>query len=676
MTEDGVHEWEPVAALALKSERILAGAIGNDSRGVAVTNGGLLVTKEHPDQWVRLDQGVRFVAAGIASTGEGVAVAAFGQLAFPTRIADYGDVFGRIDVDRIVRSEELADGPVAAIGPDGFGMITSRFGSMLLNGGDGRWQYGDRARIRPVFALAFSEQYGSLVDREGRTIRTINGGQDWGQSVIPLKDREEVSIAVAGAGGHKGLIGGDMGSAFLTADRGGNWTRSGDLMLQADERLTAAALGGMEGLVAGDKGSVSITSDGGTTWHSLELGLQETEWITGAVLSADGHQGIIAGDQGSVFVRADSASGWRKVDGDTLLEKTERIRELRAEGSRVLVVGTEGSVFMSRDGGASWRQKHQLKRVGFARVLAWDEAGDLGLIVGESLVVTSNAGETWTAPLRMDLKEGDEISVAAFGRGGYALAGSSMGDLFGSLDGGRTWDRASDLSFKASERIVDGGFLGDGKNGWVVGDKGSVFVTRDGGKQWLSTNWEHAVDGRIEVVANSGDGSTYLASHGGSVFMLGYYPTMGKWMDFPLEQIRQEMGRAPVVVRNSDIAEGIRTFIGVVAATGSEGEGDRVTRDMAGTGIVALLNDLTVRRTVMLIIVFFLVRLLVQLYHYDMRLSAFWDSRADAMVVAQSYAMSGTASFDELVGVLGPDAYDFKAAPKPMAGEVRLPRGP
>ena len=88
-----------------------------------------------------------------------------------------------------------------------------------------------------------------------------------------------------------------------------------------------------------------------------------------------------------------------------------------------------------------------------------------------------------------------------------------------------------------------------------------------------------------------------------------------------------------------------------------------------------LLGEINVLRGVTLAVVFFLVQILVRLYQYSLRLAAFWDSRADALLLARSFASGRAVKFDDLVMALAPDAYDFKAPPKSPFDWVRARRG-
>lgn len=74
-------------------------------------------------------------------------------------------------------------------------------------------------------------------------------------------------------------------------------------------------------------------------------------------------------------------------------------------------------------------------------------------------------------------------------------------------------------------------------------------------------------------------------------------------------------------------------------------------------------TDNMIIRAVTLVVIFFLVQVLIRLYQYNIRLAAFQDSRADALMLSGSLA-EGRLRFDELVITMSPDSYDFKQMPK------------
>lgn len=64
-------------------------------------------------------------------------------------------------------------------------------------------------------------------------------------------------------------------------------------------------------------------------------------------------------------------------------------------------------------------------------------------------------------------------------------------------------------------------------------------------------------------------------------------------------------------------------------------------------------------RAVATLATIYLVQLFVGLYRYSVRLAAFWDSRADAVLLGPSFS-GDKPSFDDLIAALAPDALDFK----------------
>ena len=73
---------------------------------------------------------------------------------------------------------------------------------------------------------------------------------------------------------------------------------------------------------------------------------------------------------------------------------------------------------------------------------------------------------------------------------------------------------------------------------------------------------------------------------------------------------------------------------------------------------------LTGARITTLVVLLLLAQILARIYQYSLRLSAFWESRADAVFLSDSFAEEKAERFDDLVGALAPDAYDFKPLPK------------
>ena len=384
-----------------------------------------------------------------------------------------------------------------------------------------------------------------------------------------------------------------------------------------------------------------MTKDGGQTWEVPEgLKLKEGEWIVAATFGADDY-GLVAGDEGSVFVTKDGGQTWEVPVGLKLKEAEQTVAAAFGTDVRHGVVsGTEGSVFVTKDG-----------------------------------------GQTWEVPGGLELKEGEWIVAATFGADDYGLVAGDEGSVFVTKDGGQTWEVPGGLELKEGEWIVAATFGADGY-GLVAGDEGSVFVIRSSKQGWISTERDSQGASFVDVVRATPDGRDYVAADAeGGIHLLRAYPELATWESRSLAEIRSLMS-GDEVLRASTIGQEIINFLGgnirsdTTSPDNDQSDTGRLDRNedksaqpdnsakSSKGAFGGFLDDLTVMRIVALTVLFFLVQVLVRLYQYNLRLAVFWDSRADAVLLARSFAYHSAERFDDLVATLAPDGLDFKPPPK------------
>ena len=143
-------------------------------------------------------------------------------------------------------------------------------------------------------------------------------------------------------------------------------------------------------------------------------------------------------------------------------------------------------------------------------------------------------------------------------------------------------------------------------------------------------------------------------------YILKPYPNLD---GMSLVDMHKEMGKDDIL-KNSGIYKDISTFLYETSSSfdGGDKGGKTVNGDSGGFSIN--IGDVTAIRIVTLVALFFMVHVLVRLHQYSLRLAAFWDARADAVLLARSFACRSAETFDDLVAALAPDAYDFKPPPK------------
>ena len=556
------------------------------------------------------------------------------------------------------------------------------------------------------------------IDR-GKALVSLDSGQTWSvPKGLELEEGERTVVATFGPDGRHGVVGGQGGSVFVTQDGGKTWSVPKGLVLKEGEWIVAATFGqdGRHGVVGGQKDSVFVTQDGGKTWSVPEkLELEEGERIAAATFGPDGRHGVVGGQKGSVFVTQDGGKTW-SVPEKLVLKKGELMfaATFGPDSGHGVVGGQKDSVFVTQDGGKTWNvpKSLKLKEGEWIVAVTFGPDGRHGVIGGDegSVFVTQDGGKTWSVPenseLRKDLelKEGEWIVAATFGPDGrHGVVGGHEGSVFVTQDGGKTWsvpensELRKDLELKEGEWIVTAAFDADGRFGVVAGSEGSVFITQNSVLRWNSTEVDHQGTSSIDVVSAILGGQAFVAVDGdGGIQLLKAYPDMAEWENQSLDAMRIRI-QEDEILRKSVIGREITKFLDkALSADGNVDSGEdskpgngedsksrngedsksrngedsksrngEDSKSRNGKGFFSdLFDELTLMRVVTLIILFFLVQILVRLHQYSLRLATFWDSRADALLLAQSFAYHNAATFDDLVAALAPDAYDFKPSPK------------
>ena len=194
---------------------------------------------------------------------------------------------------------------------------------------------------------------------------------------------------------------------------------------------------------------------------------------------------------------------------------------------------------------------------------------------------------------------------------------------------------------------------------------GSVFTTQSSGQSWVSTERDHQGTTFIDVVSALPGGRDFVAmDDDGGIHLLKAYPDIAKWENRFLDAMRIRI-RDDEILRKSVVGREIANFLGsVLDADVDDGEAPKPGNDEPLPLFIRLFDELTVMRVVTLIALLLLVQILVRLHQYSLRLATFWDARADAVLLARSFACRSAETFDDLVDALAPDAYDFKPSPK------------
>lgn len=292
---------------------------------------------------------------------------------------------------------------------------------------------------------------------------------------------------VPDAKGLQGWAVGDDGVIWHTVDGGKFWERqpSGVRASLRSVHFLDAQLGWIAGREelpgGGSAGVVLYTRDGGLSWRRILMnslpGLHLVRFV-------DGKTGYLAGDgseqfPSGVFATTDAGRTWQPVSGPRA--PSWRAGDFNAEGGALA---------------GAWNRQATVRR---AQVFAVDSdtlggrtlcglqlRGDDGIAVGQGglvLLSKKSRGSSWGyADLQVPQKVREQWDFhAVHGVGNHFwIVGRPGSVAIHSPDAGKTWE----VVRTQQTMPLHGVFFHDEKQGWAVGELGTIVATADGGKSW------------------------------------------------------------------------------------------------------------------------------------------------------------------------------------------------
>jgi photosystem II stability/assembly factor-like uncharacterized protein len=345
--------------------------------------------------------------------------------------------------------------------------------------------------------------------------RTTNGGTSWAK----FNPFNSTNYSIYFADKMKGWLAGTYKGKpviYKTTDGGYNWTESLILQFYPYHFYSISFTDTLTGVAVGSKGMIYKTTDGGNTWLPKTINVVEgftsvffinesKGWASGNDLIAKttdgGNTWTIDNLNLSIQLKKVQflddnlgwAFGWSASQTDKILKTTDgghywsdiyssSIKDLFFVNPNVGYLAASGSrILKSIDGGFTWNEVSFTDQAIYNSVYFIDEnrgwaagtigefrAGYNGLIKG-----TLDGGQNWflftssQTKNILKIKFIDELN-------GWALSNTG---ILGSTNGGQTWN------FLSSVGGNDFQFL-DYNNGFIVGNKGEIFYTSNGGNTW------------------------------------------------------------------------------------------------------------------------------------------------------------------------------------------------
>lgn len=254
-----------------------------------------------------------------------------------------------------------------------------------------------------------------------------------------------------------------------------------------DNLFGVKALGPSDAWAVGNFGSIYHTTDGGRTWEARESGTRNPLF---SVDFADPTHGWIVGKSSIILATRNGGRTWSPQRSAISAEK--HLFKVHAIDARtVWAVGDWGALTVTHDGGTTWEDRSLPDDVVLYDVSFPDPQN--GFVSGEfgTVMATSDGGATWS-------KRPTGTEKTLFGihftspTEGWAVGMDGL--LLRTRDGGQSWAaQRGEASTGALEEVRFLDVMKNpglyavrvaGKTGMVVGDTGTVLVSRDGGEHW------------------------------------------------------------------------------------------------------------------------------------------------------------------------------------------------
>ena len=504
-----------------------------------------------------------------------------------------------------------------------------------------------------------------------------------GQARDSIGDPASRRLAIS-ASGALAVVAADRGSVTVLA-KGQNdkWEVRKTVELPTSETIRAVRMSRDESvlLVVGTNGtiwSIEPAGDSGSTPAHVSLDMAAEEQVHLLFLAGGNGTNInmifVVGNKGTVYtLQYDKQKREIVRRSSTVLkfalDETIRQAAMGPSGRIGAILGTE-NLFLKTSVGGEWRVasveglslNRQLRGVSvheaLDRVVLRDYARNYYM---------QQVNGTWQLDESLLLGEGEDVAASG-ATGDAVIVVGERGSIRFKLPlteplTGKPWKEGAEVPLAPSEEPILAAIDDRGIQKLVATNTGKVLLQRRMGGEWIRTGFidEHGRgDGDSDATGNEDglfasvrwrDGSFRIDTTNGQVLALAALPSLADAYQWPPVAVMDELERNNL--HNSHLYQEMTKFVEAYYARPVPGADERMLLSAEET-------NLLFSRVVTLAILFLLVHILVRSYQYVLKLSAFWDARADAMLAAETFGSHGRVPFDRLVQSFAPDALDFK----------------
>jgi photosystem II stability/assembly factor-like uncharacterized protein len=312
-----------------------------------------------------------------------------------------------------------------------------------------------------------------------------DGGETW-RALPGIRGRRIESLAMSPSDSRV-LSAGTSQGVYSSADGGENWQRISRENDPEVQDITALAFDPADSKIiyAGTPHLPWKTVDGGATWRSIHDGLIDDSDIFSIHVNPDRREMVFASACSGIYRSDNAGDSWRKLIGIPGTHRRTHILAQDPRASETIYAGTTLGLFKSADEGRTWR--HLTFEQVNAMVFDPDDPRTLYLATEHAGVLKSNdAGET-VHPVNIGFANHNLTQITGDGQRLYASSAYEglYGGVFISNDGGLDWILQANehallgrnLNSLAATRLPGVGLFAAAED--------AVLRSMDGGKTWV-----------------------------------------------------------------------------------------------------------------------------------------------------------------------------------------------
>lgn len=272
--------------------------------------------------------------------------------------------------------------------------------------------------------------------------------------------------------GEKVWIVGYHGTIFHSKDRGENWELQKNSTNKA--LFSLSMVGEKKGWAVGSDGTVVHTDDG-KIWNTQS---SNTGQHLFDVIFLDEKKGFVSGAEGTILYTKDGGKVW---EGRSIQEDIDFYSICFADQNHGWTTGEFGVIFHTEDGGKTWKKQKSPIEISIVsgesqclfKIRFKDKKTGYAIGIDGVMLYTSDGGESWKILPAVTKEHLFDISFI----NEEALTVGLMGTaVFTGVD-----TLPLDLGVKVD---LNGVCYGHNGPGFIVGNKGTIFRSSDGGKRW------------------------------------------------------------------------------------------------------------------------------------------------------------------------------------------------